>query len=219
MKSKYQTILFDLDGTLTDSYEGITKSVQYALRSLNMQAPELDKLGGFVGPSLREELTREFGLEGNLLEKAVVIYREYFNSKGIYENHVYNGVEELLKKLNTSGATLAVASTKPQVAVDAVLQNFHLTDYFSVVLGSLLDGSRTDKQELIDETLRQLEVKDKKSVLMVGDRKYDAAGAKAAQVDFCGVLYGYGGQKELAAYPYVYLAESVEDLEKFLISK
>lgn len=219
MKLRYQTILFDMDGTLTDSFEGITKSVAYALRRFGMDAPDYTQLGGFVGPPLQEHFRETYHFSDEELQRVVGFYREYFMKKGILQNRVYDGLPPLLKKLRENGAALAVASTKPQVSVDSVLKMFGLTEVFDTALGSMLDGSRTDKAELIEDVLQMLRVPDRKDVLMVGDRKYDAAGAKTAGVDFCGALYGYGGREELDGYPHVFLAESVTSLAQFLLGQ
>ncbi len=151
----WNTILFDLDGTLTDSAEGITKSVQYALAHFGIQETDLKKLECFVGPPLKEQFMKYCGFSEEQGQEAVRVYRERYSKIGIWENHAYMGIKEMLAKLCTRGYTLGVASSKPTHFVKQILERFELLPYFEVVVGSELDGSRTDKAEVIEEALRQ----------------------------------------------------------------
>ncbi len=153
---QYKYILFDLDGTLTDPKEGITTSVQYALRALGIEEPDRDKLTPFIGPPLKDSFMKFYGLNEAQTEEAVAKYREWFAPKGIFQNEIYTGVPEMLKALKENGMVLAVASSKPQVFVEKILKHFAIEEYFTVVVGSELDGTRGRKEEVVEEALRQL---------------------------------------------------------------
>ena len=154
---RFQSLLFDLDGTLTDPKEGITSSVQYALRAFGIEVAVLDKLTPFIGPPLRDSFRQFYGFDEERTEAAVAKYREYFSDRGIFQNEIYPGIRELLGELEESGRTLAVASSKPQVFVERILRYFDIYDCFSVIVGSGLDGSRENKEAVVEEVLRQLE--------------------------------------------------------------
>lgn len=207
-------ILFDLDGTLTDSGPGITRCVQYALCSFGIDEPDLQKLECFVGPPLKEMFMDYAGLDEKQAEKAVAKYRERYTDQGIYENMVYQGIPEILEMCRKKGRILGVASSKPQIFVEKILEHFQLRKYFEVVVGAELDGTRTRKAEVIEEALRQLGCeKNRQKVLMVGDRLHDVEGAAACGLQCIGVAYGYGGREELQKAGAVYVADTVQDLE------
>ena len=190
----YQLVLFDLDGTLTDPGVGITNSVAHALKKFGLAVPERAALYKFIGPPLHESFERYYGFSQEQAQTAVAYYREYFREKGIYENFVYDGVEELLKALRGAGRTLAVATSKPEVFAKQILEHFHLDPYFTYVAGANLDGTRTRKDQVIACALRGCGVEAPAAAVMVGDREYDIWGARKQGLDSIGVLYGYGGQ-------------------------
>lgn len=212
MNSRYETILFDLDGTLTDSYEGITKSVQYALKSMDIEENDKAVLKSFIGPPLKEQFMKVYGLNDSQAAFAIHKYRERFSVSGIYENRLYDGVPELLAALKERGKRLAIASAKPLVFVKEVLRYFDIDKFFDVIQGSEINGTRTDKKELIEYTLNVLDSSDRQSTVMVGDRFYDAEGAAKAGVSFVGVLYGFGSYDEFKDYPCFALANTVHEL-------
>ncbi len=214
---KYQTIFFDLDGTLTDSFEGIAKSVQYALSHFGIQVNDLHELRCFIGPSLYDSFREFYQMDHETATLAVEKYRERFRDTGIYENKLYKGVASMLKTLCGAGFTLCVASAKPEVFVKRILEYFQISQYFDFAAGSLLDNTRKEKADVIRHILSQKQIADPSSVLMVGDRKHDAEGAQQTGLSFCGVLYGFGSREELAAYPHVYLAQSPQELQEFLL--
>jgi phosphoglycolate phosphatase len=214
---QYQTILFDLDGTLTDSFEGITKSAQYALSSFGIQVDDLHELTKFIGPSLYDSFTQFYNMDHDTANAAVEKYRERFRSIGIFENKLYEGIPDMLCSLQNAGATLCIASSKPEVFVKRILDYFDIAKYFSFVCGSLLDGTRSTKEDVIQYVLEHQNNPDLSRVIMVGDRLHDAKGAAFHHIPFCGALYGFGSREELSAYPYVYLAESVNSLQDFLL--
>lgn len=206
-------ILFDLDGTLTDSGSGITKCVQYALNYMGKPEKDLDKLRCFVGPPLHEQFMSYCGFTSEEAETAVEQYRERYATLGIYENSVYDRIPEVLQLLKDNGKVLGVASSKPVIFVEEVLSYFHLREFFSVVVGSELDGTRTAKDEVIEEALERLGYEEhRERVLMVGDREHDVAGAQKCGIQCVGVAYGYGGREELEAAGAAYIADTVEDL-------
>ena len=149
-------LLFDLDGTLTDPKIGITTCVQYALHSFGIEEPDLDKLEPFIGPPLRDSFMEFYGFTAEQAEEAVAKYRERFQNTGIFENEVYAGIPEMLKNLQSKGYFLALASSKPQIYVERILEHFDLKKYFAVVVGSELDGTRETKDQVVQETLHQL---------------------------------------------------------------
>lgn len=214
----FQYILFDLDGTLTDPMIGITSSVQYALKSAGIDEPDLQKLTPFIGPPLLDSFMEYYGFTKEQAQQAIEKYRERFSTIGLYENAIYPGIAQMLKNLSKVGIHLAVASSKPAVFVEKILIHFSIRSYFEVVVGSELDGRRTDKTEVVDEALRQLGItEDKKcSCAMVGDRRFDIEGAKVHGVTAIGVSYGYAQGDELEQAEADYVADTVEELEKCL---
>lgn len=212
----YKVILFDLDGTLTESGEGITKSVQYALERLGKPEPDLEKLKVFVGPPLMEQFMKYADLDEETGRRAVEIYRERYSVKGIYENRPYDGVEEMLETLKNKGYILAVSSSKPEIFVRQILDYFHLTQYFTEIVGSEIGGKRTKKSEVIEETLLRLGYSDKREqVLMVGDREHDIFGARQAGMNCVAVSYGYGTMDELEAAKPLQIVDSAMGLLDF----
>ena len=207
----YDPILFDLDGTLTDSGEGIRNSVAYALRRYGVEVADLSVLNCFIGPPLHESFERFLGLPAGEGQRAVEIYREYYRDRGIYENLVYSGIPELLAELTARGKTLAVASSKPEVFVRRVLDHFELSKYFAVIAGADLGGAHCDKAEIIGVALERLDMPGGRP-LMAGDREHDILGAHAMGLPAAGVLFGYGSRAELEAAGADYIAETAADL-------
>lgn len=215
-----QYLLFDLDGTLTDPKVGITTCVQYALSALGIEEPDLDKLTPFIGPPLSESFQSFYGMDEQQAKTAVEKYRERFQNIGIFENQVYKGIPGMLKTLQEKGFHLAVASSKPTVFVERILEHFKLERYFEVVVGSELDGTRVKKEEVVQEALRRLfgeKRVEKDKVYMIGDRKFDVEGAKAMGIESVGVAYGYGSMEELMQAHADYIVRSVEELKHFLL--
>ena len=227
---KYKYLLFDLDGTLTDPKEGITKSVQYALKSFGIEEPDLEKLTPFIGPPLKGSFMEFYGFSEEQAEKAVEKYREWFTPKGIFQNMIYEGIPQMLKTLMESGKVLAVASSKPQEFVEKILEYFAIREYFSVVVGSCMDGTRVQKEEVVEEALRQLEAAaedaggwtapqalDGSGTVMIGDRKFDIEGGKEHGLVTVGVSFGYAGEGELEGAGADYVVDTVEALERVLM--
>jgi phosphoglycolate phosphatase len=188
-------IFFDLDGTLTDPKPGITRSIQYALQKLDHPTiPTEDELTWCIGPPLRASFATMLG--DHVADQAVVLYRELFSDVGLYENGVYDGIGDVLAKLCTAGHRLFVATSKPHVFAERIIDHFGLRPNFERVFGSELDGTRVDKSHLLEYALREVSVDPSKS-LMIGDRSHDMVGAKNNGMQRIGVLYGYGSRDEL----------------------
>ncbi len=192
----YKYILFDLDGTLTDSVEGIINSMVYALEKCNLEIPAREILTSRVGPPLNETF-RFFGVPEGEEMNAINIYREYYAAKGIYENRVYDGIPEQLEMLKKKGKTLVVATSKPQLFARRIIEKFELSRYFDFVAGSNMNETRTAKAEVITYALESVEAKPYERAVMVGDRKHDILGARQTGIASAGVLYGYGGREEI----------------------
>ena len=217
----WNIVLFDLDGTLTDSGEGITRCVQYALRKeFGIEVQDLHELDSFVGPPLKEQFMAYAGVSAEDADRAVRAYRERYRTRGIYENHVYEGIPTLLAQLVREHMTLAVASSKPTEFCREILRYFGIEQYFRVIVGSEMNGERTKKEDVLEETLRRLGAQNMRAgVVLVGDRKYDVEGARAAGIGSIGVTYGYGSRKELeAAWPDC-IVDSTEELRNVLIGQ
>lgn len=218
----FDYILFDLDGTLTDPKVGITSSVQYALRAIGIDEPSLDKLEPFIGPPLADSFSEFYGLDEGQIRTAIAKYRERFEVTGIYENEIYPGIAGLLKALKDAGRMLAIASSKPTEFVVRILEYFHIKEYFDVIVGSNMDGSRSRKEEVVEEALRlllpaDLEPDDKKvAVAMVGDRRFDIEGAKAYGITSVGVSFGYAPEGELEQAGADYIVDTVDALWEVL---
>lgn len=212
----YKAILFDLDGTLTDSGEGITKCVQYALEKVGKPEPDLEKLRCFVGPPLMEQFMEYAGIDQMTARRAVEYYRERYAPIGIFENAVYPGVERMLKSLKEKGYLLGVASSKPEHFVQQVLDHFQLTQYFDQIAGSLMDGKRTRKTEVIEEVLSRFHLEaHRDQVLMVGDKEHDVKGARESGLECIAVSYGYGTMEELTGAKPLKIVNTPEEILDF----
>ncbi len=213
---KKRVILFDLDGTLTDPVEGITRSIQYALEKLGKPTPDSEDLHWCIGPPLVESLKRLLADTGSgQVQEALLIYRERFSKIGKFENKVYDGIPEVLSLLNEKGFSLFVATTKPRVYAIDIIKHFDLAPYFNRVYGSELNGDLVDKTELINHIISNEGI-DKNRVVMIGDRSHDIIGAKNNGLTSIGVTYGYGTREELLDSGADRLATSPSDILKIL---
>ena len=195
---KYEIIIFDLDGTLSDSGEGITKSVQYALKKLNIIEEDLQNLKHFVGPPLKAEFIKTYHLTEEQGVDAVRFYRERYIPTGIYETSLYEGVRELLDRLKADEKIIAMATSKPQPLAEEVLRFLGIADYFDFVMGADLIGGKQSKEDVLNALLEVLPIKDKSQMIMVGDTSFDVLGAASVGVSCIGVTYGYGNKKEMS---------------------
>ena len=208
-------LLFDLDGTLTDPKEGITNSVAYALEYYGIQVEDRDTLIPFIGPPLTDSFMEFYGFSKDQALLAVEKYREYFAGRGIFENRVYDGILPLMKELKEAGKLSILATSKPTVYAQKIVEKFGLSDYLADVQGSELDGTRVKKEEVIRYAMEVNGI-DPSDVIMVGDRKHDIEGAHGAGIPVIGVLFGYGSEEELTKAGADYLAEDGESLRNLL---
>lgn len=209
-------ILFDLDGTITNSYNGIINSIVYSLKKFGIEVEDKSKLSAFIGPPLLNSFETYFGFSEAKATDAVKFYREYYSDKGIFENSVYDGVVPLLKSLKAAGKKIILATSKPEAFAEKCLDHFKLCEYFDTVAGATFDQSRVSKTDVISYALEKGKVL-KSSAVMVGDRKHDILGAKAHGLKSVGVLYGYGDRTELESAGADYIAESPQDILKIVI--
>ena len=213
--SKYDHILFDLDGTLTDSGPGIMNGFEYSLGKMGVEYPGRDYLKQFVGPPLGDSFEKTLGFSPEDAAKGIAFYKEYYAEKGVYENDVYPGIPELLEKLKESGKKLIVATTKAELMANVVMDHFGLRKYFDLMVAS----NNTDRKNKIDVLNYAIENGgvDRERAVMVGDRFYDITGAAHFGMTSVGVLYGYGSRQELEEAGASHIAESVEDLYDILL--
>lgn len=211
---KYKAILFDLDGTLTDSSLGITNSVMYALKKKGYAVHKREDLYCFIGPPLAQSFCDYCNIQTEAANEMVEIYREYFSEKGIFENKLIENVEELLKFLKMKKVIIALATSKPQFFSKQILEHFKIDKYFDIVVGSNLDGSLTDKAEIISEVLKQIPEIPKEKIAMVGDRSYDIIGAQKNEITPIGVLCGFGDEKELSDSGAKYIFNNLKELQE-----
>lgn len=218
MENKYSYVLFDLDGTVTDPEEGITKSVQYALQHFSIEVQERRELYKFIGPPLKDSFMEFYGFTEQQAGEALLKYRERFEVTGWRENVVYDGMEKLLRHLRRRGKRIMLATSKPEVFAEQILVYFGLRDYFDFVGGASLDGRRNYKADVIRYVLDANGVSSREKTVMVGDRKFDILGAKEFGLETVGVLYGYGDREELTTAGADHLVGSVAELEALLCS-
>lgn len=212
-------ILFDLDGTLTDPKVGITRSVAYALSTFGITVEDTDSLTPFIGPPLHESFMKYYGFDAEQAWEAVLRYRVYFDKTGIFENRLYEGVPEMLSALQQAGKTLLLATSKPLVSANIILEHFNIAQYFTAVSGSELDGRRIHKEEVIRYAfeLCQADEQARRQAVMVGDRMHDVVGARKVGIPCIGVLYGYGSREELKQAGAECIVETVNDLRNLLL--
>lgn len=214
MKKNY--LLFDLDGTLTDPMEGITRSVQYALKHYGIWEPDRRKLCPFIGPPLKQGFMKYYGFEAKKAEEAVEVYREYYKRQGIFENFVYPGIPEMLEALKSGGQKILLATSKPEVFARQILEHFDLDRYFDFIGGADMGEARAQKGDVIRYVLEENGIADVSQAVMAGDREYDILGAAENGIDSVGVLFGYGSRRELEMAGAKVLAETVENLGHLL---
>jgi len=211
----WDVILFDLDGTLTDPKEGITKCVAHGLKPFGIEVEDLDTLTCFIGPPLSYSFAAFCGMSKEDSERAVAFYRENYAPRGVYEFSVYPGVETMLKKLSSGGRRLYLATSKPEVFAKKILEKAGLDSYFTAVCGSLIPSGR-DKKEDVISYLVENEGLSLDETVMVGDRSYDAEGAHAVGLVAIGVSYGYGSVKELNRAGFEAIASSPKELASII---
>lgn len=213
-----KAILFDLDGTLTKSDEGIIKSVQYALKKMNQHVPHSNELKEFIGPPLLEQFMEYSHFDKQKAKEAILYYRERYTTKGIYENELYPHAIEMLEQLKQKNILLAISSSKPEPFVNQIVRYFEIDHLFDAVVGSTMKEQKTGKSEVIFETLKRLNIDSKQDrIVMVGDRKHDIIGAKDNQLSCIAVSYGYGTCRELEINQPEHIVNSTIELTRILM--
>ena len=214
-----QCIFWDLDGTLTDSALGITRSVAFALARFGIEEKNQATLRAFVGPPLIDCFMELYGFSLAQAQEAVLAYREYFSQTGLFENEVYPGISDLLGELTRNRRRMIVATSKPEQYAKQILAHFGLDGYFVDICGSEMDESRSKKQEVLQYALRKNNVSNLGDCVLIGDRKYDVQGANAVGMQCIGVLYGYGSRSELEEAGAAALTPDIPGLRALLLGK
>ncbi len=214
---KYEIILFDLDGTITDPKIGITKSILYALSKMEIEEKNPARLVEFIGPPLPDTFKKFYGLDDATSRKAVTFYREYYAASGIYEAVIYPGIAELLKLLFDNNRKLILATSKATIYAERVAKHFDIDKYFSMIAGSNFDLTMLQKHEIVEHTLRNIGDYHKDRAVMVGDRSDDVDAARMNGIDSIAITYGYGSREELKKCKPMYIVNSVEELRRLLL--
>lgn len=216
----YQYLLFDLDGTLTNPKEGITRSVQHALRHFGIEVADPDTLTPYIGPPLIPSFIEFHGLTQEQAPEALQVYRQRFSTVGLFENEVLNGVPEMLRALKQNGRFVAVASSKPEPYVIRILEHFDLLQYFDEVVGASMDEKRSAKKDIIEEALRRMgKAPGDRDILMIGDRMHDVEGAQLCGLDSLGIYTGFAPEGELEDAGATYVFHTIRDMADFLLNK
>ena len=214
----WETILFDLDGTLTDPAEGITKAVEVALNHYGITVEDRSTLNKFIGPPLDESFPEFYGFNEEQVREATRVFREYFGRQGCAENIPYLGIDKLLSDLKAAGKKLIIATSKPEEFAVRIMNHFDLAQYMDVIAGASTDNQEgAKKANVIRKALQRAGVEDLSSVVMVGDRRHDVAGGHEVGLKVIGVLYGYGDRAEHEAAGADYIVEDIPSLEKLLL--
>ncbi len=214
---KYTHLLFDLDGTLTDSMPGITRSVQYALKHFGIEVEDLAQLRPFIGPPLKDSFREIYRFTQEQATLATAKYHEYFSTKGIFENAVYPRIKDFLQQQKNENRSVLLATSKPEILAKQILDHFELTPYFDFIGGATFDDSRSYKKDVIHYVLETCHLNNRlDECIMIGDRKHDIEGAKANCIASVGVLYGYGSHEELSQAGADYLVNDLTELQTIL---
>ena len=217
---RYKYLLFDLDGTVSESAEGVRLSLESAINSLGVPAPDLDDYTLYIGPPLLDTFRELCGLDEEQSRRGALLYRDVYNEKGKYKNRAYDGMKRLLEDLREQGARTAICTSKFEPFAREIIEIIGLEGCFDAVCGSTLDGSRKDKKDLIPYAISALGgdlERDRERAVMLGDSFYDARGARLCGVDFIGVEYGYGATEGMIAEGALHLAKTVGDLRELLL--
>lgn len=211
-------VFFDLDGTVTDPKEGITKSVKYSLKKFGIEVEDLNSLCPFIGPPLSQSYEKFYDFSHEKALEAVDEYRVYYKDRGIFECFLYDGIKELVKDLHENGVKVILATSKPEEFARQILKHFDILKYFDIVAGSTMDGSRVEKVDVIRHAISQISDFDIENAVMVGDRKFDYYGANECGMRCILISYGYGEMRELKECNPFAIIDSVSELHKFLDS-
>jgi phosphoglycolate phosphatase len=219
MKSLYKHIIFDLDGTLSDSREGIFKAYYYTADKLSLDIPPEEKLATLIGPPLQKGFSDVFGLSGDRMDQAVKAFREYYGEKGLFENRMYEGIPELLKDLSRAGACIYVATAKYELYANRVLHYFNILPFFNDIAGADYNGSHANKISLVSGLLQRNGIKYPGDVIIVGDTRYDIDAASELDIESIGVSYGFSTYEEIEKMDPDYIARDVRELRGLLMDE
>ena len=210
-------LLFDLDGTLTDSTEGILNCLRYALERMGFEYPE--DTNRFLGPPLYFSFAEFCGMNGEQVQEAVRIFRERYSVTGLFENRVYEGIPEMLDRLKKGGKRLMVATSKPEVYAVRIFDRFGLSQFFEIVGGADINGTRNNKDEVIEYVLARADTADRSRVLMIGDRRQDVDGAHSTGIECMGILWGFGSAEELTEAGADFIAQTPWEAADMLLKE
>lgn len=213
----YKHVFFDLDGTLTNPRKGIARSYRHTVKKLMLEEPDEVEYDSFIGPPLHTVFSERFGLNEVETARAIQSYREYFGEKGMFENELYEGVEDMLRDLVKCGCNVSLVTTKPYIFAIKIVEHFGIRPWFRRIFGANLDGSMSEKTHLVRKALKEHGILNRSSVVMVGDRDLDVIGAKKNSIDAIGVLYGFGTEEELKEAGPDHLAADVSGLSRLLL--
>jgi phosphoglycolate phosphatase len=213
----YDHIIFDLDGTLTDSRKGIFNAARFMIKELSLKLTSDDDLSLLIGPPLQAAIQNLFSVDGEKLNTAVKIFRDYYARKGIYENELYPGIDHLLKDLVESGIHLYLATSKYELFAKQVLHHFAISGFFTDIAGADYQGSRSDKDMLVLTLFQRNGLKDAERIVLVGDSRYDIEAAAFVGIESVGVTYGFSSYTDMQEFNPDYLVQSVDELRRLLI--
>ena len=214
----FKNVLFDLDGTLTDSREGIINGFIYGLKSIGIEENDRKSIEKYIGPPLDESFRNGYNLDEEKVQRAVNKYREYYSVEGLYLNKIYEGMKELIIDLYNNGKNVILATAKPIEFSKRILEQNDIKQYFYFLSGYMIDGTRTTKSEIIKYALDNIEDLNLEESVMVGDRHYDIEGAKANNLQTIGVTYGFGTEQELKDAGATYIAHNMDELRKIIFN-
>lgn len=213
---KYEYLLFDLDGTITDSFESVANCFSYALKHFGVEVKNISELRPALGPPLKDSFMKLYGFDEEKAKRAVEKYRERYKIYNTIENKLYTGIESVLSRLNDAGYKLILATSKPEEYAVKILKYFNLDKYFYDICGASFNESRSEKEDVLKYLIEKNEIINRDLAVMIGDRKYDLEAAQKLCIDAIGVLYGYGDEEELSSYNNVFLAPTPEMLYNYL---
>lgn len=212
----YKHLFFDLDGTLTDPKEGIIKAFQYALNRFNIKESNIEFMEKLIGPPLFESFKKYYGFNDDNVDQVVAYFREYYSQKGMFQNIVYEGIDEVLTKLCKEGFKLYIATSKPTEYAEQILTHFNLAQCFTDIVGSLMNGSRVKKAEIIQYLIEKHKLTMLNEIVMIGDREHDIIGARESKIDSIGVTYGYGSKEEFILNQADFIINTPDELFRLL---
>lgn len=215
---KYKYLFFDLDGTIVNTFEGITRSFAYALSTCGIHVTDMNELRPVIGPPLVDAFMSLYGFSEEAAIEAVERYRERYNNTYVDESELYDGIKDTIQSLSSAGYKIVLATAKPQHFADGLLGHYGLADSFHYIAGASLDKSRNSKTKVLQHIIDTLGIKDMSEAVMIGDREFDLCGAAQFGIDAIGVLYGFGSFEELSNSPHIYLAKDAKDLYNYIMN-